>query len=680
MSKIKKIIDAAGNADKKKVVSVKTKLLSFISAVIIFSVVVSLTVSIYSFINYTEDQGKRQAVTGMEELNDIIENFNKNAKGYANIFASHPGVIKAVTDRDYESLIRELKPLVAQTDVDFVTVTDGNGLVFARTHDESKRGDSVTNQANVKMALIGECKGVIETGTVVKLSARAGAPVKDSAGKIVGVISLGYDLSKESIVDVIKKRLNIDATLFLGDVRINTTIIQDGKRLTGTKLDPFIADKVLKQSQIYEGRTDILGIPYITAYMPIMNLDNKPIGIIFAGKPMADVKNVRYNIIFHTSWISLLIVLAIIVFAYLWINKRIVKPIKLIEHILGCVSNGELNVKIDETRIGRDEIGLLVLSLKKMLGDLSSIVSSVKQNSQRIDESSQSLAASAEEMASSSDNVALTIQDVAKGTGSQAEELVEIIDTLNRFGEQLGNIVQAINDVDANSRSINLMADKSNISMKSLMDSVNMVNDSFSSFISKITGFGASIKNIDEITNLINNIADQTNLLALNASIEAARAGEAGKGFAVVANEIRTLAEQAKSSSYNINALINSISGETGDMIKTGSLMNRELKNQALAINTSIESFRNIIKAIDEVIPKIEAVNSSASSIDAEKNIILEKIEGVSAVAEEISASSQEIAAASEEMSASTQEVASTVQQLSSMAKNMMEQVNKFKL
>ena len=49
-------------------------------------------------------------------------------------------------------------------------------------------------------------------------------------------------------------------------------------------------------------------------------------------------------------------------------------------------------------------------------------------------------------------------------------------------------------------------------------------------------------------------IAARTNLLALNATIEAARSGEAGRGFAVVAQEVKALANQARSSAVAFRA------------------------------------------------------------------------------------------------------------------------------
>ena len=67
------------------------------------------------------------------------------------------------------------------------------------------------------------------------------------------------------------------------------------------------------------------------------------------------------------------------------------------------------------------------------------------------------------------------------------------------------------------------------------------------------------VSQINELTNVILDIASQTNLLALNASIEAARAGEAGKGFAVVASEISSLAANSRQTAANIQVISNEV-------------------------------------------------------------------------------------------------------------------------
>jgi methyl-accepting chemotaxis protein len=235
-------------------------------------------------------------------------------------------------------------------------------------------------------------------------------------------------------------------------------------------------------------------------------------------------------------------------------------------------------------------------------------------------------------------------------------------------------------DVDKSSKSIDFMANSSTEDMKNLVQSVEHINSNFNDFMNKISLLEKSIIQINEITNVINNIAGQTNLLALNAAIEAARAGESGRGFAVVADEIRKLAEQSKSSAEEINKLIGTISSDSKTIISSADGMNNELSNQIGIINTTMESFKKIIESVNDTIPMIEFVNSSATSIKTEKDSIVSSIDTLSSIAEEVSASSEEIAASSEEMSASTQEVTATAQTLSRMTSDMLKLVDKFKV
>lgn len=392
---------------------------------------------------------------------------------------------------------------------------------------------------------------------------------------------------------------------------------------------------------------------------------------VLAGLDSLKISTVIYSLIF-------LLVSMIAVFI---LTGTITKVLKLVVNHLEKMSAGDLSEDVDSkfTSI-KNEIGDMARALNIMQSSLRSMISKIKNNSINIDSRSQDLSSVAGEMTSATENVSCAIQDVARATGGQAEDLVDITQLINSFGVEIENIVKAINEVEVQSMGINSLAQDSNGSMESLMTSVTKVGTSFKEFAEKITALGENVIKINGITNLINSIADQTNLLALNAAIEAARAGEAGRGFSVVADEIRKLAEQSKESSENINRLINGIASDTNAIVGSTNMMSAELETQVTVINSTIESFKKITTAVEEVIPKIEAVNKSALSIEGEKDQILSKVEGASAVAEEVSASSEEITASSEEMNASSEEVAATAENLSSMTKEMQVEVGKFKL
>ena len=109
------------------------------------------------------------------------------------------------------------------------------------------------------------------------------------------------------------------------------------------------------------------------------------------------------------------------------------------------------------------------------------------------------------------------------------------------------------------------------------MNSIHEVVEETSKVIERLV---TRTQQIDKALDAITNIAEQTNLLALNASIEAARAGENGKGFAVVATEVGNLAEQSKTSAYEINHLIQAIQQDTKDTVAAMQKANKSFRRK----------------------------------------------------------------------------------------------------
>ena len=227
---------------------------------------------------------------------------------------------------------------------------------------------------------------------------------------------------------------------------------------------------------------------------------------------------------------------------------------------------------------------------------------------------------------------------------------------------------------------VNQSIDLSSKQMKEIEQEASIAIQSGDTMKSSVDMLLSKAEEARQIINIILSISEQTDLLALNASIEAARVGEAGKGFAVVADEIRKLAEQSKESANEIAQLLGNITSDTGVILDNCDDMKVELNRQLAGINTTIKSFKEIVGEIENVIPKINKAYSSAMNINVEKDNILERVENVSAISEETSASSEEIAASSEEMTSTAISLFSTVENLRDMAKDMIDQVSRFKL
>lgn len=395
---------------------------------------------------------------------------------------------------------------------------------------------------------------------------------------------------------------------------------------------------------------------------------------------IARVKALSKHSILFLCIAGVVVIVLVLIGAFVLV-KKLMNILKVFKEKLTDIADGDLTSEVDEKLTTReDELGDMLKHTNTAIISFRGSIKKAKSTASTVNSGSSDIQSMTDSALEATNQVAEAIENVAQEATKQAGVVGEMVNSVDTMNVNVDAVSGAMNDISSYVEALNTTSTAMKSKVDTLSRGSSQMSDKVSDIASQIEKTTESIGKMQDVLNVIQEIASQTNLLSLNASIEAARAGESGRGFAVVANSIRDLSEDTSKELNNIKAIIEELTSSFKEC--------NEAIDSVVDTNTSNNTYTSeVIDSFEEVFKGIKSTNEKVADVAKLTTEITQLMSGVASGANTVQDGAQGIAAASEEVTASSEELAALMHNIadncnsmSVEAKNLVEDMNKFKV
>ena len=293
----------------------------FVSMVLGIFMVITVCFT-YLLVNSVQQSSLSNLATAASVLKYALNTKQTETLANSETVAENPSVAAAVAASDHAQLVGLTSSFLYSKGESSLIITNDNAEVLLRAENPDSYGDSLSSDTLIRRALIGEEASSISTQSGVLtpvIYIRSATPIRDAQQQIVGVAVAAFAVDN-AFVDGIKQSTSLDSSVYAGNtVSATTFLAPDGMtRWNGVKeANKVVLQTVLTDRRTFRGTVSILNQQYLGVYLPLKNVDNSVVGMLFIGQPSLSVLKTAGHSIELTFVVAVLLLVLSVVPAYL---------------------------------------------------------------------------------------------------------------------------------------------------------------------------------------------------------------------------------------------------------------------------------------------------------------------------------------------------------------------------
>jgi methyl-accepting chemotaxis protein len=320
--------------------------------------------------------------------------------------------------------------------------------------------------------------------------------------------------------------------------------------------------------------------------------------------------------------------------------------------------------EMDQVSLRAREISTSAHSLSASVDDSSTAIHELQSVGEELHDYTTNLSDRVDSTASSVAEMAENIHEVATNTGRLSETATGTVERAHEIAASSRRIQESAGDAESLYSRVIGTAEQGSNRVSNTISGMQVINESVNDASGVVRELAQKTSDIRTIVTVINDIADRTSLLALNAAIIAAKAGRHGSGFAVVAGEIKTLADQVRAKTQEIDEVVSSVADEADRAVSfidrgTASVEKGvELSGEAgVALEAIASATHESGNRIHEIVGAVNAQAKGASEVSSLIDHLNEEFGRIRSASEEEAQQSERV----RDLSESIQELAKSV-------------------